>query len=201
MVTTREWWRAGLRAWGISAVVPVAVLIAVAALAIGGGVGGVRSLSQLFSGPAVPSPLGAASSIDVGQQEGISVPSIPQSFLRTAGAAALSVHARPVPSGGPGTTHRSRPSHRTPAAHPSPGTSHQVTPTPTPPVSTTPPPPPPPAPSKTITDRLGDTVDKVVAPLPVIGPTATQAIDTVVTTVDKILPLPAPSVAALLGRR
>jgi len=69
-------------------------------------------------------------------------------------------------------------------------------------VTTTTPPPPPPAPPKTITRRVGDTVDKVVAQVPVVGPTATKAIDTVVTTVDKVLPLPPPTqvVSALLGQ-
>jgi hypothetical protein len=75
-------------------------------------------------------------------------------------------------------------------------------PQPTKPVTTAPPPPPPPPPPKTITRRVGDTVDKVVAPLPIVGPTATKAIDTVVTTVDKVLPLPPPTqiVSGLLGQ-
>ena len=198
MVTTREWWRHGLRAWGASALVPTAVLIAVAVLAIGGGVGGVRSLGQLFSGPAVPSPVGSAGNVDVSQQEQIAVPRIPRRVLSAAGPAAASVRATPVPTRRSGTSH-SRSSGPQPTSHPSPGTSRPVTPT-TPPVATTPQPPTPPAPPhRTITDRLGSTLDKVLAPVPLVGPTATKAIDAVVTTVDKILPLP-PSSARLLAQ-
>ncbi|MCW3065619.1 MAG: hypothetical protein JWN32_2791, partial [Solirubrobacterales bacterium] len=90
--------------------------------------------------------------------------------------------------------------------HQAPGSSRPVGSAPKPaipPPTTTvaPPPPPPPAPAKTITRRVGDSLNKVVRPLPLVGPTAAGAIDAVVTTVDRILPLPPPAqvVSRILG--
>jgi hypothetical protein len=200
MVTTREWWRQGLRAWSASALVPVAVLIAVAVLAIGGGVGGVRRLGQLFSGPTVPSRLQAASKVDVRTERHVALPHVPARIVAGAGPAARTVRATPVhravrhQTGRSGAGGGSPPP--TPTAHRSPGSAKPVGSTPPPkPVSTTPPPtpPPPPAPPKTITRRVGDAVNSVVAPVPIVGPTAARAINSVVTTVDRVLPLPPPS--------
>jgi hypothetical protein len=204
MVTTREWWRQGVRAWSASAIVPLSVLVAVAVLAIGGGVGGVRRLGQLFSGPAVPSPVQSAGNVDVGTEGRATLPHVPARVRAGAAAATRAVHATPVHAA---PTHRttSQAPHRQPTVHRPPGSSKPIGSAPRPqPIKpvTTAPPPPPPAPPKTITRRVGDTVDKVVAPLPVVGPTATKAIDTVVTTVDKVLPLPPPTqvVSGLLGQ-
>jgi hypothetical protein len=195
MVTTREWWRQGLRAWSASALVPVAVLVAVAVLAIGGGVGGVRRLGQLFGGPTVPSPVRSAGNVDVQTERRTALPHVPARVMAGAAAATRAVHATPVHAAPRRTT--APPAHRQPTAHRSPGSSKPVgtapRPQPSKPVTTAPPPPPPPP--KTITRRVGDAVDQVVAPVPVVGPTATTAIDTVVTTVDKVLPVP-PQVAA-----
>jgi hypothetical protein len=206
MVTTREWWKRGIQAWGASALVPVAVLIAVAVLAIGGGIGGVRRLGQLFSGPTVPSPLQAGGNVKVGSEPHAGLPHVPARILAGAGPAAAAVRARPVTAPRRGTGGSGGGSHRDASAHRSPGSSRPVgaTPNTTKPVTTTPPPPPPPpppAPQKTITRRLGDAVNRVVAPLPIVGPTAARAIDSVVTTVDRVLPLPPPSqvLSRLLG--
>jgi hypothetical protein len=206
MVTTREWWRQGLRAWSASAIVPVAVLVAVAVLAIGGGVGGVQRLGQLFSGPAVPSPVQAAGRVDVRTERHAALPHIPARVMAGAAVATRAVRSAPVhaaPRRHAGAAPHAR---FTPPAHQSPGSAKpiQTKPPPQKPVTTTPPPPPPPPPPspKTITRRVGDTVNKVVAPLPIVGPTASKAIDTVVTTVDKVLPLPPPTqlVNGLLGQ-
>src|SRR5436190_9273838 len=123
MVTTREWWRQGLRAWSASAIVPVAVLVAVAVLAIGGGVGGVRRLGQLFSGPTVPSPVQAAGQVDVRSGRHAALPHVPRRVVAgaatarsTRAARAAPVHATP--------RHRATaapPAHRAPTAHRSPG--------------------------------------------------------------------------------
>jgi hypothetical protein len=201
MVTTREWWKRGIQAWGASALVPVAVLVAVVVLAIGGGVGGVRRLGQLFGGPTVPSPVQAAGRVDVGTERQAGLPHVPARVLAGAGPAARAVRATPVTGPRRGTGGTGGGSDRQSTAHRSPGSSRPVGSTPTqpkPPITTTkppppPPPPPPPQPPKTITRRLGDAVNRVVAPVPVVGPTASGAIDAVVTTVDRVLPLPPPS--------
>jgi hypothetical protein len=205
MVTTREWWRQGLRAWSASAIVPVAVLVAVAVLAIGGGVGGVQRLGQLFSGPAVPSPVQAAGRVDVRTERHAVLPHIPARVMAGAAAATRAVRSAPVHAA-PRRHAAAAPHPRLqPPAHRTPGSAKPIhsKPPPQKPVTTTPPPPPPPpSPPKTITHRVGEAVDKVVAPVPIVGPTATKAIDTVVSTVDKILPLPPPTqlVNGLLGQ-
>jgi hypothetical protein len=181
--------------------VPVAVLVAVAVLAVGGGVGGVSRLGQLFSGPAVPSPLQATPSVDAHGVPRAALPHIPARIVAAAAPAAASVRATPVRHSRGAPRHAATPR---PIVHRSPTPSRQVGPqpkpiTPAPPTTTVSPPPPPPTPPrKTITRRVGDSLNRVVRPLPLVGPTAARAIDAVVTTVDKVLPLP-PVTTALHG--
>jgi hypothetical protein len=167
-----------------------------------GGVGGVSQLGQLFSGPAVPSTLKAAANVDVREARHPRLPHIPTRIVAATAPVAAAVRPTPVararrptrrtPTGG---------GPRTPTAHRSPGSARPVgvtakPVTPPPPATTvTPPPPPPPAPRKTITRRVGDSLNRVVKPVPIVGPTAARAIDAVVTTVDKVLPLPPASQA------
>jgi len=189
--------------------VPVAVLVAVAVLAVGGGLGGVNQLGQLFSGPAVPSPLGSTASVDARGAPRAALPHIPARIVAAAAPAAASVSGTPVTG-----SHRPRrdTATRQPTVRISPRPSRPVGLKPTKPVApppkttvTQPPPPPPPTPPKpTITRRVGDSLNRIVRPLPLVGPTAAKAIDAVVTTVDRILPLPSPAtslVSGLLGRR
>jgi hypothetical protein len=56
MTLAQAWLRQAIGAAGASLLVPAAIFIAAAALAAGGGLGGLSSLGQIASGPTLPTP-------------------------------------------------------------------------------------------------------------------------------------------------
>lgn len=177
----RSWLRALLSASGITLLVPVGLVAAVAVAATVGG-SGLGSVGQLLGGPEVPNGDARAAARD-------DLPTVPARRTRgrdrdraraaaPARRTATRAPARRRPSGGsapapttpPQTT---RPTQQTTAQTPAPAptpTATQTTPAPTPttPAETNP------------VRQVGAAVQDVVKPLPIVGPVAADAVGTVI---------------------
>jgi hypothetical protein len=188
MSIVRSWLRGLLSASGVTLLVPVGLIAAVAVAATIGG-SGLGSVGQLIGGPGVPG--------DAQQQAAAAsdkaLPTVP---LRHSASRPARAAQRSAPR--TATTHK-----RTPASGHKPATGPAITTQP--PTTQTPPPPPPPvtttttasqtttptpAPPPTETNpirRLGKVVQAVVKPLPIVGPVAADAVGSII---DLIAPPP-----------
>jgi hypothetical protein len=187
----RSWRRKIAQATGAGIAAPAAIVAA--ALAVGVGGGGLRSigsLSQALTGPQVP---GA----ERDRPSGSTAP--PADLLARANRTPRGARATATPatsgSGAAATTRRTAtrrtrtPSTRTPATRrPATGTKPAPTATAPPAPQTTPAPAPTPTPTPSALRQVGDQVKQVTDQVPVVGPPAGQAIDTIVDTADQILP-------------
>lgn len=184
-MTFRSWLEGALRAAGATLLVPLGLVLGIAATATLGG-NGVGGLGQLFAGPAIPQaragevirPAG-----EDGARESLAVPAIPSAAAFTLAA----TRERPA------TEHRlqanerrrseqRRQRRRRPAARRPP--AMQPPPSEQPPPSNQPPPP-----ADGPVRVLGASVSNTVRPIPVAGPPAAAVVQTVVDIVD---PPPAP---------
>lgn len=177
MSVARAWLRGLLRASGVTLLVPVGLLAAVAVAATLGG-SGLGSVGQLVGGPEVP---GAEQRAAAPVRQDEELPAVPARTRRARQSERRTTAARtPAPTT---TTRRSTtPRRRTPSrpvATKGPSTSRPTT-TPT----VTAPPTPTPAPTTpTETNpirQVGGAVQKLVEPLPVVGPVASDAVGTVI---------------------
>ncbi len=179
MVLARAWRR---RLYGgvlTAALVPAALLAALATLAVSGGFGQLGALAQALSGPPTPRLAPAASSrppsarllatVSAAAPAAAAAPTtsrVPIALLRTTHPAPLSSRPRPV---GPPGSRPSRPSSPPQPVH------HQ--------------PPPGPAPHPTLIDGIVSAGTSVTSQLPApAGPVATKTLQTVGSTVDKVIP-------------
>jgi hypothetical protein len=176
-------WRRGTFGMAAGAlVVPGAILLAALAVGIGGGgIAGLGALGQALNGPDLPDAAPAAQerSRDSGRL-------LARVNRRAAAQAQAAAPVRRATGGGPvATTGQPAPRGRfTPSGGEVPGGA-------TPPAATAPPTVAPPAPTPTpesAVRQVGDTVTTVTDQVPVVGPTTSQVVDTVVDTVDSIIP-------------
>lgn len=198
MTLVRSWRSALLRASGALLLVPVGLLLAVALAAWVTGVGELGRVGQLVAGPGLPpasveeAGRGAAST-----EEHLAVPLVPVSPTAAARRSGGTVFA--PGSTGPSSTGRRRTSPRTRTREPArrrrtgrqPSRAPSRTPPPRTPGSGTPPVTGPPATQPPeirqptgVVRRIGAAVDRLVRPLPVVGPTTADAVNTVVQLVD-----------------
>ncbi len=189
MGIVRSWIRGIIGASGVTLLVPLGLLAAVlVATTVGGS--GLGSVGQLIGGPGVP---GVRAQVPSGER---ALPTVPRRTTReetTAGRSATARRAaaerrRAQRRGSRDSTDSSRGSSgRTQTAPPPP---------PPPPEQTTPPPPPPPpaapAPPRNPVRQLGEAVQDLVRPIPIVGPPVSDAVGTVIDLV-------APPVKKLLG--
>ncbi|CAA9505292.1 MAG: hypothetical protein AVDCRST_MAG53-2377 [uncultured Solirubrobacteraceae bacterium] len=190
----RSWLRAVFSAGGIVLMVPLGLVLAVALSAAVGGAS-LTGLGQVLGGPQVPGPeAGDPGVVRVAQADGGDVPAIPARASGRSVASGGRRAARPAPAarrstrreggGGAGPPAAGAPAVRPPATPPAslpavPGEAPAATP---PPASPTPPP------ARNPVRELTETVDRTVRPiLPPVGPTAADAIGTVV---DLLVPPP-----------
>ncbi|HEX6388484.1 MAG TPA: hypothetical protein VFZ89_03530 [Solirubrobacteraceae bacterium] len=194
----RSWIRGVLGASGVTLLVPLGLLAAVlVATTVGGS--GLGSVGQLIGGPEVP---GARAEVHPGERALPSVPSRRATRGEGAGTSTTSATTRRA-AGREGRRERRRSSNRTTSerATGTGGRTENVVPPPPPPppaqgTAPPPPPPPPPAPRNPIRE-IGKVVQDVVRPLPIVGPTASDAVGTVI---DLIAPPEASAgVKKLLG--
>jgi hypothetical protein len=187
----RAWAAGALRASAATLLAPLAIVVALAVVALGGGLGGLGSLRQLVAGPPVPSaggsPSFAAPSARGHRGGSHSLPVIPAGSAPAAAAPAPRTRHR----GGP-QAHVEPPASRVPSSGGSPGgggggggnAGGGSSPAPPPPGEK-----PQPSPAR----QLGDQAKQVTGQLPApAGPAAGQIIDTVVNTADQVLPPPPP---------
>jgi hypothetical protein len=211
MSLVRSWRAAVLRASGAVLLVPVGLLLAVGIAASLTGLGGIGSIGQLVAGPGLPPASVAEARSGAGTGDELSgLPTVPSLSRATArrrsGEAGLRLspergarrrtqrRGRPPSARRPGST---RPPSRSPSRRPS-----------APPGGTAPPPagpspseplPGPPRPTGLIR-RIGAQVDRIVRPLPAVGPAAADAVNTVVQLLDPPPSQPPPSPSGkLLG--
>jgi hypothetical protein len=171
----RSWLRGVLGASGVTLLVPLGLLTAVLVAATVGG-NGLGSVGQLIGGPEVPGA--RPGEPQPGER---SLPPVPARRTGAAGAAGAST--RRSSAGGGGETERrgSSNSGSGDTSSRSGGTTQTAPPPPPPPpAQTTPPPPPPPAPERNPIRRIGKAVQDLVRPLPIVGPTASDAVGTVI---------------------
>jgi len=172
------WRRYAVSVYVVTLLVPGGVLAALLVTTTLGGSGGLGALRQVVNGPTVPpvttpAPAGPVS----GPARPLLVPTVP--VLRSSAPA---VPRRQVRS----RTRRSAPRRvaREPGRHEQSNPSPVATPAPAPPQTTTQPPPPaPPPPSQPRPDpihALGHQVAETVKPLPIVGPTVSDAVQTVI---------------------
>jgi len=185
---------------GVTLLVPVGLLVAVLVAATVGG-SGLGSVGQLIGGPEVPgaigdapaSPDGALPTVPARRGERGSVDTRAAVTRRQAAARRRAAERRR--SGRDGASRDGQvqvtPQTTTPATTPPP---------PPPPASGAPPPPPPPppAPERNPVRRIGNAVQDLVRPVPIVGPPVADAVGTVIDlvappggavseTVDKVL--------------
>ena len=177
-----------LSAAGAGAVVPGLVLAAALVVGVGGGgLGGLGALSQAFTGPEIPgTAAGEERSRERARTEDASrlLASAQRAVERRAQTPAATGGGGGSGDGDSGGGGGGRGPAQPPPTTPPP-TSEP--PTAVPPPAAQPPAQPPEQPS--VVRQLGDSVNEVVAPVPIVGPTATQVVDTLVDTVDQIPPL------------
>jgi hypothetical protein len=181
------WRRRVLSAAGAGAAVPALIIVAALSVGVGGGgLGGLGALSQAFTGPDIPDAEAAGlPGRDSARDRD------PSRLLASAERATERRAATPdaptdpgAGGGGPdggGGGGRSD----TPAAPPAA--------TPTPPAVTPPATSPPPDEPPSVVRQVGDQVTQVVRPIPVVGETTGDVVDTLIDTVDALpppLPLP-----------
>jgi hypothetical protein len=177
------WRRYAVSVYVVTLLVPAGVLAALLVTTTLGGSGGLGALRQVVNGPTVPPATTSAPAGPVaGPARPLLVPTVP--ILRRATPVAPRRHAR-------SRTRRSTP-HRLVRG---PGQSNPpsvTSPTPAPTQTTTQPapaPPPAPPPSQPRPDpihALGHQIADTVRPLPIVGPTVSDAVQTVI---DLIPPL------------
>ena len=188
------WRRRTFGAAGASLLVPGVVLAAALGVGVvGAGAGGLGDLSEALTGPALPV---ATTQLPTPGRDGRRT-SDTDTLLADALPARSSAPARRSPGSGSGTR-------RTAGGGPTPtGDTNRPnttdgpqgpSSTPGPPSSNTPsqpsaPTPAPTQPPQSPIRQVGDEVKQTVEPLPVVGPTGSEVIDTVVDTVDA-LPVP-----------
>jgi hypothetical protein len=213
MSLVKAWRRELLGAYGVSLVVPGTLCVALALLALAGGFGRLGSLGQLFSGPRIPAGPSAARHATGHAATPHAVPVSGRAPGNAARAAGASRRVSAITAPGPGGA-------RLPLDHHGAGSSGQgsggasgghgsgtsgVQPSPTPPTSappaTAPPTPaPPPSHPPTAVDSVVAAGTAVTSQLPnPVGATATQTLQSIGSTVDQILPIPAPGSSASQG--
>jgi hypothetical protein len=207
MSLVRSWRAAVLRASGAVLLVPVGLLLAVALAASLTGVGGIGSIGQLVAGPGLPpaAVAEAGSGTGAGADDELSaVPPVP-SLSRATTRRRRGASAPRQVSERPGRR-RSQPQGRRPSAR-RPGSTRPPSRSPaTPPPATTPAPSGPspseplPGPPRAtgLVRRIGARVDRVVRPIPALGPAAADAVNTVVQLLDPPPSAPPPSPAGKL---
>ncbi len=183
MPIARRWMQDALRASAATVLVPGAIVAVLLATALGSGLGGLGSLRQIVAGPSLPVRTGAAT--PVAAREATRLPVVPVSRALAGGAPAPSaaVPAHP-PSSAPGLD-------RVPAAAPTPvhlpvalhRPAPHAPPPPSPGAGPRPTSPPPPRQPDAV-HQVAGAVQKAVAPAPVVGPPASDAVGTVVKLVD-----------------
>lgn len=181
-----------LRASGVTLLVPVGLLASVALAATVGNGGTLGSVGQLVGGPDIPRANASASEVDLGSvssstaagTSATSLPTVPvatdRSVRRSTGSTTAQrpkTSSRPTRAAQPTTSTKPQTSQSTGTKKLAPTT--QTAPTP-PPATTTETPPPPPAQETNPVRQLGKTVQGVVEPLPIVGPTTSDAVGTVI---------------------
>lgn len=215
MSLVRSWRAAVLRASGAVLLVPVGLLLAVALAASLTGLGGIGSIGQLVAGPGLPPASVAEARGGNGAGDELSaVPAVPTLSGATARSRA-GEDARRLSSERRSQRRsqrergRRRPSARRPGSTRPPSRSPSRSPS-TPPGGTAPAPSGPsaseplPGPPRStgLIRRIGAQVDRIVRPLPAVGPAAADAVNTVVQLLDPppTAPSPAPQGAgSVLG--
>jgi hypothetical protein len=175
----RSWLSGTARALGVSILVP-AVLVGVLLGATVGGVGGLRSLRQLVAGPSIPDDRAAAAQPTKGRRPTTTLPTIPPGAgVLAAGRERQSELGHSRTRSGKGVTKKRATRKRTP--------TNGVAPTP-PSGGESPQPPGSPEPRQhplRVVRNVGERVRRAVEPLPApVGPTASDAIETVLEIVD-----------------
>ncbi len=198
MNVVRSWLRGLLGASGVTLLVPAGLLAAVAVAATVGG-SGLGSVGQLLGGPEVPGGLEAA--LHAQANAGDDLPTVPTRKRdrgargRTAGAGArggssstgrASADDRRAGSSGDSTQNTSTTQPTSTQSTPPPRTTTTTQTQPTTPPTTTQPTTTQPAETNPVR-QLGKTVQDIVRPLPVVGPTAADAVGTVI---DLVAPPP-----------
>jgi hypothetical protein len=189
----RSWLSGTARALGVSILVP-GVLVGVLLGATVGGVGGLRSLRQLVAGPAIPDDRTATVQSHGTRHPTTTLPAIPPGSSLTASGRERQAqlgHAK-TESGRRVTQKQGSRKRRSPHT----GTS------PTPPATEQPQPPTTGSPTPrqhplAVVRNVGERVRRTVEPLPAVGPTASDAIETVLDIVDP----PNRKTGAVLGGR
>ncbi len=193
MSLARAWRRQLLGASGIAVLVPASAIVAIALLALAGGFAHLGGLGQAFSGPTLPTSTSRASGGLAGGVAHHAGPGSP-----TVGLGAALLLASTTDAGGPGGTAGAlAPNGSNGAGSPGRGSGHFTGgPQPVPggtggnPSPPTPNPPQPP-PHQTLVDGVVKIGTSVTSKLPgPVGQAATQALQSVGRTVDKILPAP-----------
>jgi hypothetical protein len=176
----RSWLSGTARALGVSVLVPVVVVLVLLASTVGG-VGGLRSLRQLVAGPAIPDDTPRATEVAHSRSPTATLPTIPPgpSVLvsgreRPTQLGHARTRARRRATDSPGKRERTPRNGTTPATPPASGDQPQPPGDPTPrdhPLA--------------VVRNVGERVRRAVEPLPApIGPTASDAIETVLDIVD-----------------
>jgi hypothetical protein len=175
MGLVRSWLSGTARALGVSVLVPV-VLVGVLLGATVGGVGGLRSLRQIVAGPAIPDDRTAVAQSHGTRHPTTTLPTIPPGSSVTAPGRERQAQLGHTKSGRRVTQKqgaRKRKSRQSPTSPTTPGQPQ--------------PPSPGPAPREhplAAVRNLGERVRRTVEPLPAVGPTASDAIETVLDIVD-----------------
>jgi hypothetical protein len=187
MLLVQAWRRQLLGGLGAALIVPATLLVALVLLAFAGGFAGLGELGQAFAGP----------SLTTAGQSGGPAPAhkISTAVLLALAAprAGLAGSSGAAPTGGGRRTARAAPH---PRAQPQPGGGGgptSLSPAPTPPG-----PSPAPPPRPTLTDELIGPATSATSRLPApVGPAATGALQAAGSTVDRVVPLPAPGPPSL----
>lgn len=176
--------RDALRASAATVLVPGAIVAVLLATALGSGLGGLGSLRQLVAGPSLPVPTSAATPVAARHVPRLPVVPVSRAVAGGAPAPAAAVAAHPpssasganrVPAPAPTPVHLPVALHR-PAPHgprPSSSSGGQRPSSPSPP----------PRQPDTV-HQVAGAVQRAVAPAPVVGPPAADAVGTVVNLVD-----------------
>jgi hypothetical protein len=186
---TRTWLQSALRISVVTLLVPICVLVAILATELGSGFGGIGSLRELVSGPAVPiqqvAPLSTPArgfrypaTLPVIPVAGAAPPIVPPLYVRTPPHAppAHRGTTRPPQRGHPTSPSRPRPPRRPtgPGVRPPAGGGGGST-TPVGPGGGVAP-----APAPNPIRQLGQSVQGVVSAVPVVGPGASNVVGTLI---------------------
>ena len=185
MLLVRAWRRQLLGGLSAALIVPVSLLVALMLLAFAGGFAGLGALGQAFSGPSLTTA-GQSGAPGAHPAHTISTAVL---LALAAPPTGLAAAAGGTPTGGRRT---GRAAPRSPVQPQPRGGAGPSRPAPEP-APTAPAPSPAPTPRPTLTDEVIGTATSATSQLPApAGPAATDALQAAGSTVDRILPVPAP---------